>query len=401
MKINFRSERGQALILIVAGVVAFVALVGLAVDGGAAFLDRREAQAAADNAALTAALFRVRNDAGWQEQGQNIAAENGFVSGVTIYNPPISGYYTGNNEYIQVIIVSTVPTRFGRVIGINELTNTVNAVARAKPPEPTPLGSGHAVVGLAPHDCSAVKYQGNADMTIVGSGIFVNSDCPTAAFFNNSSAAALHVSTLQSVGGITYSAGALDVGTMTSGVEPVPYPPTEAMPNPSCAGSGSVTGNVAGPGSYAGTHFPPNGVDTLAAGVYCVYSADFRVNANQTLVGEDVVIVMMTGSITWNGAANVQLDAPDSGPYKGLLIYMPISNHNTFTMNGDSDSSFTGTILAPGANVKIDGGGGAEGIHSQIIAYTVDLSGGSNTLIVYNANDNWVTTTAPAIELAE
>src|SRR5512142_2991857 len=53
-------ERGQALILIVFAIVALVGMTGLAVDGGMAYSDRRNAQNAADGAALAAALGNIR-----------------------------------------------------------------------------------------------------------------------------------------------------------------------------------------------------------------------------------------------------------------------------------------------------------------------------------------------------
>ena len=54
------SERGQALIVIAIVLVVLAGIIGLAIDGGNVFLDRRKAQNAADAAALAAALARVR-----------------------------------------------------------------------------------------------------------------------------------------------------------------------------------------------------------------------------------------------------------------------------------------------------------------------------------------------------
>ena len=62
-KANF--ERGQALILIVLAMVGLAGMAGLVVDGGNLFLDRRNAQNAADSAALAAALTRIRGGAAW------------------------------------------------------------------------------------------------------------------------------------------------------------------------------------------------------------------------------------------------------------------------------------------------------------------------------------------------
>jgi hypothetical protein len=69
-------------------------------------------------------------------------------------------------------------------------------------------------------------------------------------------------------------------------------------------------------------------------------------------------------------------------------------------MNGNSESGFTGTILAPAADITIDGTGDA-GLHGQVIGYTVDLSGTSSTTIVYNDQENWDAPVPPQIELAQ
>jgi predicted DNA repair protein MutK len=77
-------------------------------------------------------------------------------------------------EYVQVIITSQVSTYFSSIVGVSQLTNRVQAVTRARPPQA--LFNGNAVVGLAPTACKAVEFQGNAQMTITGNGLFVNSN---------------------------------------------------------------------------------------------------------------------------------------------------------------------------------------------------------------------------------
>ncbi|HSM70900.1 MAG TPA: pilus assembly protein TadG-related protein [Anaerolineales bacterium] len=398
-KITKNNERGQALVIIALAAVALFAFAALAIDGSNVFSDRRHAQNAADTSAMAAALTKIRNGT-WEADGLARAASNGYDDNgtsneVSIYSPPIDGIYAGNSQYVQVKIISHVNTFFARVIGIPQVTNRVEAVTRAMPSAITPLFGGNAVVGLAPHDCKAVVYQGNANTTVTGSGIFANSDCADAAFFNNSSSADLTVPCLTSVGGITYNPGSVNVsgGCISSGAAPYPYPPENFyLPNVVCPTGGSQSGNTLNPGTYSG-QFPPSGVTVLSSGVYCV-NGDFRVNANQTLTGNGVFIVMQSGDVFFNGSATINLSAipgpmnPDTNPYGGLLIYMPMSNSGNITINGNSGSSFTGTILAPSADIAISGTGGT-GFHGQIIGYTVDLSGTSDTSIVYNNNDNW------------
>ena len=406
------TQRGQALIIIALAAVTLFAFTALAIDGGMVFSDRRHAQNAADTAALGAALAKIRGGL-WEQAGLERAASNGYENDtlriVEIYSPPIDGDYQGNSEYVQVKITSHVKTFFARILGFQKITNRVEAIARAVSSTISPLFAGNAVVGLAPDDCKAVMYQGNANTTIQGGGIFVNSDCQSAAFFNNSSSAQLTAPCLQSVGGIQAQIGVLNIPTscIQSGPPNViayNYPPDNiSFPSVSCPEGESQDGNTLNPGTYSG-QFPPNGVTYLNSGTYCV-NGDFRVNGGDMLIGHDVAIIMVSGDVIFNGGATIELSGPSGpqtpeNPYGGLLLYMPMSNAGTITINGNSASSFTGTILAPAADISIEGTGDS-GLHGQVIGYTVDLSGSSETMIVYNDEENWDTIIPPQIQLAQ
>jgi Flp pilus assembly protein TadG len=414
MKRIFPSERGQAIIVIALAVVALIALTALAVDGGNVYAERRRAQNAADTTALDSALAKVRGQNLYTE-GLARAASNHYVDSdptsgqstpdvnVEIYNPPISGAYAGNAEYIQAIITARVSTYFGRVIGITQVTNKVEAVARAKPPIFSPMFFGNAIVGLSPDDCKAIVYQGNANTTVTGGGIYVNSNCNgggnQAAFFNNSSSAQLTAPCLQAVGGIQYEPGAINIpaGCIITGAPPLPAP---IYPNPVCSGNAEKNGNTLSPGNYSGT-FPPSGVTQLQSGIYCITSGNFRLNAGDELNGSGVVIRVDNGDVRWNGGATINLSAPTTGPFAGLLLYLPEGNDNEVVINGNSSSTFTGTILAPSASVAIDGTGGVTGLNSQVIGYTVNLTGTTNTFINYNAGQNYQAPENPAVQLVQ
>src|SRR5512133_1456063 len=158
-----KTERGQALILIVLAVVVLAGMAGLVIDGGNAFLDRRNAQNAADSAALAGALTRIRGSQSLSSAALTAAAQNGYNNNgatniVEVHNPPISGPNKGNAEYIQVVIGSHVKTYIARVLGFRELINRVEAVARMKTPEVKEILHGQAVISLAPNsDCDNHK----------------------------------------------------------------------------------------------------------------------------------------------------------------------------------------------------------------------------------------------------
>jgi Flp pilus assembly protein TadG len=369
-----KMEKAQSLLLIAVAMLALLGLTAIAIDGGNVYRDRRQAQNAADNAALAAALAITQNQ-DWQQAASTRASQNGYLndgvrSVVEVYYPPVEGPYAGNTEYVQVIITSHVSTYFASIVGVSQLTNRVQAVARARPPQA--LFNGNAVVGLAPTACKAVEFQGNAQMTITGNGLFVNSNCScnqTAAFFNNSGAGTLHVPYIQSVGCVKYKDGAVDAGNIQTGVSPLPYPPSWLPPIPAC----DYTWN-----SLSGSR-------SLQPGVHCV-NGNFTINANDVLTGNGVTIVVY-GAVRWNGGT-VTLSAPASGPTAGLLLYLPITNNNSITFNGNASWNIRGTILAPASDITINGTQDGFALRSQIIGYTVKLTGNSNTTIQYNDSDN-------------
>src|SRR5215216_3255102 len=123
------TQHGQALVMVALAAIGLFAFAALAIDGSAIFSDRRHAQNAADTSALSAALAKVRNDPlkPWESMGLARAESNGYdANGITndvfIYNPPNSGSYLGNDEYIQVRIRSDVKLFFARIVGWQKFT---------------------------------------------------------------------------------------------------------------------------------------------------------------------------------------------------------------------------------------------------------------------------------------
>jgi hypothetical protein len=190
-------------------------------------------------------------------------------------------------------------------------------------------------------------------------------------------------------------------GGINGGVPPLTYPPPSWMlPQITCGPESVPNGHIMGPGSYTGhASFPPGAVDTLQSGVYCIYG-EFRLNNNATLTGNGVTIVMMNGGITWNGGAQVNLTAPTIDPFKGLLIYAPMTNSNTMTINGNSLSHLQGTIFTPAAPISYNGTGSIPASNLSIIGYTVYLGGNNTTIINYDAGTSWKAPIPPEVALS-
>jgi hypothetical protein len=413
MRRHLYHQRGQALVLIVLAIVGLIGLTALAIDGGNAFSDRRHAQGAADAAALAAALAKVHNQ-NWTSAGLARAADNEYTNDgtrsiVTISSPPgpdcagaipnpVNLAADPNDKveyYIQVIIRSNVDTYFAPVIGVDQVHNCVQAIARARPPVTGQIAYGNAMVSLNPNDCRSFWVHGTADTAITGSGVFVNSNCSSNAF-EQSGSATLSASSICVVGGASYDAGHVTPLPQTSCGAQLPYPPEYLWPQPTCSAAGTRSGGVLTPGSISGSWL--SGDVTLQPGIYCI-SGDATINGQDNISGTGVLLYFINGGIHINGAAQINLSAPTSGDYAGLLIYLPITNSSTLILNGNGSSAFTGTILAPASEIQVNGTGSAYGYHCQIIGYTVNLIGTASMSIHYDDSENYDITLPPTIEV--
>jgi Flp pilus assembly protein TadG len=156
-----KHQSGQALILIVFAIIGLIGLTALTIDGGNAYSDRRHAQNASDTAALAAARAKIRQE-DWKQAALDLAAFNGYVDSdhtdassstlvnVEVYQCDESGIEcnvtlkAGDTlkDYLQVRITSTVQTYFGRVLGIQQMTNHVSSIVRVKDGTKQPIGNG-------------------------------------------------------------------------------------------------------------------------------------------------------------------------------------------------------------------------------------------------------------------
>lgn len=158
-------QRGQILVLFALALVAIVAMVGLVLDGGGAFAQRRLEQNAADVAALAAANDLIVNagNATWEATARSIASQNGFENGVngtvvsvTCVNCPGTGpnqRWDDAVDGVQVTVDITAPhaNNFAGVVGMP--TWAVSTTATAKTGwQNTAYGPGPLIVSINAFD---------------------------------------------------------------------------------------------------------------------------------------------------------------------------------------------------------------------------------------------------------
>jgi len=78
-----------------------------------------------------------------------------------------------------------------------------------------------------------------------------------------------------------------------------------------------------------------------------------------------------------------------------------MSNDGEVHLNGNANWQVTGTILAPASDVTINGGSNGFVLRSQVIGYTVALSGSGTTTISYSDDQNYDAPIPPKVELTQ
>jgi hypothetical protein len=414
-----KGERGQAIILIVFSIIGLIGMTSLAIDGGNALIDRRRTETAASAAALTAALTRIEGG-DWRSAALATANANGYnndgISSIIEMNtPPLSGPYAGDSEYIEVIITSHLDTYFGPVIGVPRVTNVARAVTRTKPSEYGEMFDGYALVSLAPHsgceedEKKSFWIHSEASISLTGGGVFVNSDNTECAIiqFGSGSVRINDTSPIVVVGGEDIQKPKLITPyPIQTGAVPIAYPPAIKMPEVGCGAKVAAVDELTGTFMTAGAwddgdeDFPPEGVTTLEGGTYCI-SGDVVIESGTKLQGKGVLLIIEDGEFRVSGDAEVSLSAPQNGPATGLLIYMPITNEGRIALNGNADSRFRGTILAPAGDIRLNGMDSEYGFHSQIIGRYIEVDGQDNIVIAYKDDENYDAYKMPEVLLSQ
>jgi len=134
-------ERGQMVVLFALVILAMVSVAGMLVDGGMSYAARRQAQNAADTAALAAAKA-IATGTSALTAATDIAVSNGYaastpncqgqmVAGVSVNNPPTSGAHAGDSSYVEIVTQKAMRTAFAGIVGQSCWMVSARAVAVA------------------------------------------------------------------------------------------------------------------------------------------------------------------------------------------------------------------------------------------------------------------------------
>jgi Flp pilus assembly protein TadG len=358
-----------------------VGSVGLGVETAYWFHRDLQLQQAADKAAYAAAIEKREgtNASGILSAVTAVATNNGYAPGTLVVNdPPTSGGYSGSTTAIEVKLSRTIPRAFTALFISAPLVENARAVAIMQP------ANNACVLALSKNAAAAVEVAGNANVTLTGCNVMSNSVATNAVSVTTNGD--LTADCIVSVGGITSSNNVNKTcAKLITDAPPAADPYSGlATPTSSVTGGSTTTGN----GNNATTNFTPGnytngmtlqGTATLAAGVYIISGGAFKINANALVTGSGVTIYIANGaSVSINGTATVQLTAPVSGTYAGVLFFGARNGTADVTFNGTANSSLTGALYFPNQDVSYLGNYSGTNGCTQVVADTVKWSGSVN-----------------------
>jgi Flp pilus assembly protein TadG len=267
------TQRGQAIVLVALMILVLFGFVGLAIDSGRAYLDRRHLQAAVDAAALAAA-YKYMNTSDYSQSEQTAAQT--YASNEALYGPlacaglgTLAASCTFSDPWGQLLNINvtnraiagvsfavtashSMPVAIMQVLGSGttiSISATATAVARRAGT------NGAAIQTLSPAGCGgssgqSLTFQGNSKTYVTGD-IWSN-----GSIFDNSAAAGGSVN--GNVIDICGTPPALNTpapwtvtGTQANGwTMPDPDYPMPAL-NATSQSWNTASGSVENPGTYA------------------------------------------------------------------------------------------------------------------------------------------------------
>lgn len=375
------ANRGGNIAVITAlALPGVLGVTALGAEVGYWFYKQRTLQTMTDVAAYAGAV--VARGEGTVEQRKAAALQEALKHGydtafetLTVNVPPTSGANV-NNRSVEVIVDGRYPRYFSAVFSSEEMNIQSRSVASYEAP------SQACVLSLHKTASAALSFSGSAVSLFNGCDLMANSVAEDAVSVDGSSTVTAPC---------VSATGAVDMGgsaslTLTKCVEPrrdmPPAPdPFEDLESPLNSGPCLSVPNGNGaktlsPGRYCGG-LAASGDVTFLPGDYIISGGTFRINSNAVVNGDGVTFHLKNNAdVRFNGAAEIHLKAPSTGPFAGVLFFAdPDSTGSDALFNGTADSSLKGALYFPEQTVDFRGDFGGSGGCTRIVASMISFQG--------------------------
>ena len=401
-------DRGGIMVMFALMLPVLFGIVGLGFESGMWFKERRELQTIADAAVVSAA---IENSYG---EGSTVvtaaatleATNNGFdatTDSITYVGTPTSGTYSGNTDYIEIIITRQLTTVLSQIFQSFSPSSTARAVATTGT-----LSTGEACVLALDTSGAAVSVGGNGSVTFDGCQVASNS--ADANSLSVSGSGGLNVDCYSVVGAVSATAGlttAADCSPST-GAAALDDPYTDLTdPDDGVCDEGGITHNSTTTITRTGTEAAPWVIcgdvwvkkgTLILNGLIVIKGGDFKANAQGTVESDttngSTIVLKADAGVggnlgTINGSATLNLKAPPAGfggAWEGILFYQDrdtvasCSSNCGNKLNGSSSTTFEGVVYFPNQQLEFLGGNSSDYSCLQLVAGSISFSGNSNML---------------------
>lgn len=384
-----KDVRGNALVVVGAAMIPMVGAVGLGVDVAQWVLWKRQIHSSTDLAALAGA--RALADGRPVDQAVRRSLSYNDLRAFTIdaiENAPLKGDYAGDNSAVRVEVTTSQSLPFSSLFMSTPTSITVSATAQSSKSVPNcvitldKVGTGVNITGSSNVNMNC-GIASNSDMDATSSDSIVAGALSAVGTVNEGSAISDSTSVNQGIGEIEDPyAGKLPTPNAQAGCSPNSWPLIQ----------GTITINPAIHGScYAGLQIQ-GGTTTLMPGTYMIGEKGISIAAGATLIAHGVTIIFTNTASSFNdrkigsfaiaGGATVQMSAPTTGTYAGIMVYQdprtPDNNRNWVNITGNSSSSFEGAVYAPSVGVKFTGNSGMNTNCMQIVSMYASFEGNTS-----------------------
>ena len=393
-------ENGQALVLTALCMTCLLGFMALAADVGIMLRERRLLQIAADSAAIAGAAELNFGDA--SSAAQAAAVQNGFTNGsggatITVNTPPAFGPHASVTGYVEVIASKSQSTIFMGLFGRSAMTVTARAVATN--------GAGSSCMYLLGSSGPDIEMTGTGSLNVPDCGILDDSNSNTSAITDSGTGSI----TAKSIG-VVGSPGFNNSGT--GGISPTPTPgivaasdPLSFITQPTPSGctpfsNGGTSAITLQPGCYSSLSITGTGPVTLSPGLY-VLNGPVILSGTGSITGSGVTLYLTsaTGAVTISGTQAINLSAPTTGNYNGILFFEQRGDTNQLTVSGTGNMNLTGIFYLPSATLALTGTSNATFDAAFVVSQL--LSSGTGTVTLSNFALTNTSTPLTSVRLVE
>ena len=406
------AEDGTVTVVLAVCLAGILGMIGLALDVGQLRLSKQKIQVAADAAAMAGAM-EIASCSGapscelMTTAARSSLSENSFNGStlftscnqgtngnleLTVNNGPCAlgtdDPNSGNIDFVEAVIAYKQPTYFVSLLGIKSALMNARAEATATPSDDCVYTLGTSGIGMLIEANGNV--QGGNLQVLLGCGIRVNSSSSTALTVR--SGMSITASAVGVVGGYSIESGGSINPTATTGTIPsrdlLTKMPAPSFSAASCQANPNVTATkTLGPVSpggticYNGLSIGGSGTTTFNPGTYII-NGPMSVTTSGLISGNGVSFYIAPGgSLTMSGSGTVNLSAPTSGAYNGILVFQDRQNIRQLNITDSASSTLQGIFYAASAPLAFTGN--AQGHYYSSFVTSALTIGGAGTFTNY------------------